>query len=242
MHKVEVCLRVARRLQNMDSKELKAAQRDCLGLLERVASGIESGEQFSEEHERRLAERLRNDPQELHRLRAALAVSDRRRRAKDPDDWFLEANAHREDVENRWDAKCDEIRAQLRGVQWLEKRVACAPLPKLPTGTRVAELILYGEHQAGVRHNGPFAEPAMEAQLRQQLICTLAWFIAELSDPMAGTSTPWRTSKEPLFSPRALAILRGPRKADASRSVAEAAGHANGSAARSVPAVRKKAA
>jgi hypothetical protein len=37
------------------------------------------------------------------------------------------------------------------------------------------------------------------------MICTLASFIAQLSDPMAGTSSPWE-SEGPLFSTHALAI------------------------------------
>jgi hypothetical protein len=66
-------------------------------------------------------------------------------------------------------------------------------------------LIAFGEYSAGVKACGIDADRAFEDQLRRVMICTLASFIAQLSDPMAGTSSPWE-SEGPLFSTHALAI------------------------------------
>jgi hypothetical protein len=84
MHEVEVTLRVARRLESMTPREIDAVRRDCLRMVEKVARAIDRGEKhLSEKHENRLAARLRDNPRELQRLRAALGGS-RGRKKKDP--------------------------------------------------------------------------------------------------------------------------------------------------------------
>jgi hypothetical protein len=69
-----------------------------------------------------------------------------------------------------------------------ERRIACAELPNSP-GLGVAELIAYAELWAGARWLGTVQRA--KAHLREQLIDSLASFLALLSDPMAGATDPW---------------------------------------------------
>jgi hypothetical protein len=193
MHERLIHKYVVDRLRDMTDAELDAVRRDCLFVCEQAMKVVEqqTGRPFEEVFEERLAEQLRSDPQALPQLQRLLAEHQQPRRKRDRDEYFEEAWANREAAEDQWRA----ITAMIAKVQFprcpswkIERRVACAQLPKLP-GVRVAELIAHAELHAGCHHMGDWREP-LEAHLREQKIDHIASFITRLCDPMAGTAEP----------------------------------------------------
>jgi hypothetical protein len=117
------------------------------------------------------------------------------RKKRDRHEYFSEAWAKRDAAEDRWLAiqkKIDKVQFPKRR-SWGQKRrqPACAELPNFP-GLRVEELIAYAELYAGAEHLG--ALDPVEAHLREQRIDALASFIADLCDPMAGTTEPLKAA------------------------------------------------
>jgi hypothetical protein len=167
----------------------------CLFVCEQAMKEIErqTGKPFEQVFTERLAEHLRQNPAELPRLRRMLAEREQPpRKKRDRHEYFSEAWAKRDAAEDRWLAiqkEIDKVQFPKRR-SWGQKRrqPACAELPNFP-GLRVEELIAYAELYAGAEHLG-HAENALEAHLREQRIDALASFIADLCDPMAGTTEP----------------------------------------------------
>ena len=212
MHELEVSLRILRRLERMTDKQLDAARRDWLEVLEKVARAVEDGEQLpagAAVHEHKLADQLRSNPRLLKRLRGALA--DDPRPKKSPDDYACGAWAARDAAGRRWENICRGI----AGDRFRHDEPNKLHDYAAPPGMRVAELIAYGEFYAGAEHLGARYKTLPDAHLRKQMICTLASFLAQMSDPMVGTTDPWEEEEEEVW------IDEDAASADATEPVAE---------------------